>query len=108
MKLEAVLWTGNNLKEVIEFTGKAPKFNKWFASWEEYEKYVNDHNNIFKLFSPNGLSVEVKPNTWIVKLPNGYNVPVENCWEAKPTEKKNKPSSCDFGYGGRCWDDGNF
>ena len=104
-ELKAVLWTGYNLEEVIKFTGKAPKFNEWFASWKEYENYVKEHDRIFKLFAPNGLSVEVKPNTWIVQLPNGDNVPVVDCWDKEPQKKK---KDCDFGYGGRCWDDGNF
>ena len=49
-KLNAVLWTGKNLEEVIEFTGKSRKFNEWFKSWEEYEKYVHEHDDIIKLF----------------------------------------------------------
>ena len=80
MRLEAVLWTGNNLKEVIDFTGKYHRFNEWFHSWDEYEKYVNEHDKIVKLFSPSGFSVEVHPGTWIVKTPEGFNIPVENCW----------------------------
>ena len=79
-KLDAILWTGFNLKEVVEFTGKSPKFNEWFKTWDEYEKYVEDHNSIFKLFSPTGFSVDVYPNTWIVRLPDGFHCPVNNPW----------------------------
>ena len=39
--VEAVKWTGDNLQEVIKFTGLHPKFNEWFDSFEEYERYVN-------------------------------------------------------------------
>lgn len=79
-KLDAILWNGYNLKEVIEFTGKHFRFDEWFQSWEEYEEYVKQHDYIFKMFSPDGLSVDVYPGTWIVKLPGGFNVPVVNCW----------------------------
>lgn len=79
--LDAIFWTGYNLREVVAFTGGvSPKFNEWFKSWDEYEKYVEEHNRIFKIFSPSGFSVEVLPNTWIVKLPNGFNCPVPNIW----------------------------
>jgi len=78
--LRAVLWDGNNLEEVIRFVGKSPRFNEWFKSWEEYEKYVAEHGGIVKLFSPTGYNVEVRPGEWIVKLPDGTNVPVRNCW----------------------------
>ena len=35
-----VQWKGDNLKEVISFTGKDKNFGKWFKSFEEYEEYV--------------------------------------------------------------------
>ena len=85
-KLDAVLWTGKNLEEVIEFVGKSRKFNDWFKSWEEYEKYVHEHGDVVKLFAPDGLSVDVLPGTWIVKTPEGFNVPMTNPWL-----KANKP-----------------
>lgn len=85
-KLDAVLWTGRNLEEVIEFTGKYSKFNDWFKSWEEYKKFIHEHGNIVKLFAPDGLSVDVLPGTWIVKMPEGFNVPMTNPWL-----KANKP-----------------
>ena len=49
-RLKMIQWTGENLKEVIDFTGKYPRFDEWFKSWEEYENYVHSHSNIFKLF----------------------------------------------------------
>lgn len=48
---EAIQWTGNNLKEVLEFTGKNEKFDEWFSSFEQYEEFVKEDDNIFKLFS---------------------------------------------------------
>lgn len=69
-----IQWQGNNLKEVIDFTGKDKNFEKWFKSFEEYEKYVDDHNGIFKLFNADGSHYEVPIGSWIVKTPDGYNV----------------------------------
>ena len=70
-----IQWTGNNLKEVIDFTGKSPRFGEWFKSWEEYENYVHSHNDILKLFCEDGSHYEVPVGAWIVKTPDGYNVP---------------------------------
>ena len=34
--IEAIQWTGENLKEVLDFTGKADNFEKYFKSFEQY------------------------------------------------------------------------
>lgn len=70
-----IQWTGNNLKEVIDFTGKSPRFGEWFKSWEEYENYVHTHNDTLKLLCEDGSHYEVPVGAWIVKTPDGYNVP---------------------------------
>ena len=44
-----IQWTGHNLKEVIDFTGKSPRFDEWFKSWEDFENYVHRHGDILKL-----------------------------------------------------------
>ena len=69
-----IQWKGDNLKEVIDFTGKDKNFGKWFKSFEEYEKYVHEHNDIFKLFNENGNHYEIPVGAWIVKTPDGYNI----------------------------------
>ena len=69
-----IQWKGDNLKEVIGFTGKDKNFEKWFKSFEEYEKYVHEHNDIFKLFDENGNHYEIPVGAWIVKTPDGYNI----------------------------------
>ena len=74
-KPKMILWTGKNLKEVIDFTGKYPRLDEWFKSWEEYENYVHSHNNIFKLFCEDGSYYEVPVGSWIVKTPDGFNIP---------------------------------
>lgn len=72
---DMIQWTGNNLKEVIEFTGKSPRFEEWFKSWEEFETYVHQHNDILKLYREDGSHYEVPVGAWIVKTPDGYNLP---------------------------------
>ena len=69
-----IQWKGDNLKEVIGFTGKDKNFEKWFKSFEEYERYVHEHNDIFKLFNENGSHYEIPVGAWIVKTPDGYNI----------------------------------
>ena len=64
---DRIVWTGDNLKEVINFVGKSPWFDEWFKSWEEYESYVKSHNNIFKIFSLNG-HYEIYPGCEIQRL----------------------------------------
>ena len=70
-----IQWTGSNLQEVIDFTGKSPKFGEWFKTWDEFESYVHSHGDILKLFSEDGSHFEVPVGAWIVKTPDGYNVP---------------------------------
>jgi len=65
---DRIIWTGDNLKEVLDFVGKAPWFDEWFKSWEEYEAYVKSHNNIFKIFSLGG-HYEIYPGCEIMRLP---------------------------------------
>lgn len=80
-----IQWKGDNLKEVCDFTGLYKEgFEKWFNnSWEEYEEYVHEHNNIFKLFNADGSHYEVPVGAWIVKTPDGYNVASQAIYRAK-------------------------
>ena len=81
-----IQWKGDNLKEVVEFTGASPQFNKWFKSWEEYEAYVHSHNDIFKMFYEDGSHYEVPVGAWIVKTPDGYNVASRAVFVRNPEE----------------------
>ncbi len=74
-KPKMIQWTGKNLKEVIDFTGKSPRFDEWFKSWDDFENYVHTHNDILKLFCEDGSYYEVPIGAWIVKTPDGYNTP---------------------------------
>ena len=82
-----IQWKGDNLKEVLDFTGKNKNFDKWFKSFEEYEKYVSEHNNIFKLFNSDGSHFEVPIGAWIIKTPDGYNVASKAIFKLKPADK---------------------
>ena len=84
--VEMIQWTGENLIDVINFTGKSPNFDKWFNSFDEYENYVHNHNNIFKLFNDDGSHYEVPVGAWIVRTPDGYNVASQFRFQQKPVE----------------------
>ena len=73
--LECIQWKGDNLKDVIEFTGKHPKFDEWFPTFEEYEKKVKDDGDIFKLFIDESSHFLVPRSAWLVKCPDGNIVP---------------------------------
>jgi len=60
--IEAVQWTGDNLKEVIAFTGLHPSAKKW--SWEEYEQVVKTEG--LKIFTLEG-KMNADVNDWIIK-----------------------------------------
>lgn len=66
MAKKQILWTGDNLREVIDFTGLHPRIGDWFKSWEEYEEYVRTHDKIFKLYLQDGESYYlIEPQCYI-------------------------------------------
>lgn len=91
-----IQWKGDNLKEVIDFTGKSKNFDEWFPSFEEFERYVHEHNNIFKLFNEDGSHFEIPVGAWIVKTPDGYNVASKAIFKNKPScsEEDDRIKSC--------------
>ena len=72
--IEAIRWYGDNLVEVLEFTGKHPKFEEWFSSFEQYEKTVVESGYIFKIFTLEG-TMSAKPGDWIIKGISGEHYP---------------------------------
>lgn len=50
VEVSAIKWTGENLKEVIDFTGLHPTALKW--TWEEHEQVVKEHG--LKIFTLEG------------------------------------------------------
>ena len=64
--VEAIQWTGSNLREVIDFCGLHESARHW--TWEEYEAVVaNEGLKIFTLEGPLHASV----GDWIVRGVNG-------------------------------------
>ena len=64
--IEAVQWTGQNLREVFAFTGKHPKWNEWFENWKAYEAYVKANDSVFKIVTREG-TMDATPGDWIIK-----------------------------------------
>lgn len=51
--VEAIQWTGDNLKEIINFTGLHPSSEQWVSQgWEHYEEVVKV--NGLKIFTAEG------------------------------------------------------
>lgn len=65
-------YTGDNLLEALEFTGRHPKFSKWFKDDNTYVDHVRKDNNLFKIFQPNGLIDEASPSDYLVKDSSGH------------------------------------
>ena len=60
--IEAVKWTGENLRDVIRFAGLHPSAKKW--TWKEYEDVVRkDGLKIFTIEGPLMAAV----GDWIIK-----------------------------------------
>lgn len=69
---------GSNLKEVLNFTGRHPDFDKYFKSWEEYETHVKSEGGKIKLIYGRVVT-HVYPGEYIVALGlgDGYDVLTE-------------------------------
>ena len=72
--IEAIRWTGDNLDEVIKFTGKHPSFNNWFANFDEYAAKVAEDGGVFKIFTLEGVMRAV-PGDWIIRGVHGEHYP---------------------------------
>jgi hypothetical protein len=91
--IEAVEWTGSNLREVIDFTGLNSSAEKW--TWEEYEQVVKkDGLKIFTLEGPLIAAV----SDYIIKGVNGEFYPCKPDIFAKTYESAStapQPESSD-------------
>jgi len=71
--IEAVEWTGENLREVIDFTGLHPSAMKW--TWDEYRDVVQKEGlKIFTLEGPLHASI----GDFIMKGVHGECWPIKN------------------------------
>ena len=71
--VEAVQWTGDNLSEIIAFTGLHESAQKW--TWEEYEQVVREHG--LKIFTLEG-SYMATIGDFIIKGVKGEFYPIKN------------------------------
>lgn len=71
--IEAIEWTGDNLKEIIEFTGRHESSASW--GWEEFELVVAAHG--LKIFTLEG-SHKATIGDMIIKGVKG------ECYPCKP------------------------
>jgi preprotein translocase subunit Sss1 len=71
--IEAIIWNGNNLKEIITFTGLHNSAKKW--TWEEYEQIVKKEG--LKIFTLEG-SLKASIGDYIIKGIKG------ECYPCKP------------------------
>lgn len=72
--IEAIQWTGGNLKEVVAFTGIHPRFHEWFSCWDEYVEHVGMSGGIFKIFTLEG-AMKATPGDWIIRGVKGEHYP---------------------------------
>ena len=72
--ISAIRWTGDNLREVIAFTGKHPGWDKWFSSWEDYERHVQQDGQQFKIFTLEG-TMRADIGDWIIRGVKGEHYP---------------------------------
>lgn len=72
--IEAILYTGENLMEVLDFTGRHPKWDEWFKSWDEYEARVRADDGVFKILTLEG-TMEATPGDWIIRGVKGEHYP---------------------------------
>lgn len=73
--IQTIQWTGDNLAEVLEFTGKHPKWDEWFPNgfWE-YQEFVKNDRNVFKIKTLEGTH-EANVGDWIIRGVNGEHYP---------------------------------
>jgi hypothetical protein len=72
--IEAMQYTGENLREALDFTGKHPSWDKWFKSFEEYATFVANDSHVFKIKTLEG-TMAAEPGDWIIRGVNGEHYP---------------------------------
>lgn len=72
--IEAIVWTGDNLPEVLQFTGKHPKWDEWFSTFDEYQAAVDASGGIYKIFTLEGTH-NASPGDYIIRGVKGEHYP---------------------------------
>ena len=95
--IEAILYTGENLKAVLDFTGKHPSWDEWFSSWEQYEAHVKADRSAVKIITLEG-TMEAMPGDWVIRGVKGEVYPCKPDIFAATYEPEADPvSGMDFG-----------
>lgn len=74
VEIEAIRYTGDNLEEVLSFTGKHPSFDTWFSDFAAYQRHVEADGRIFKIFTLEGV-MNATPGDWIIRGVRGEHYP---------------------------------
>lgn len=86
--IEAIRWTGDNLKAVIDFIGLHPSAEKW--TWDEYAEVVKKDG--LKIFTLEG-TMMANVGDWIIKGVKGEFYPCKpDIFEATYTRAASVPS----------------
>lgn len=73
--IEAIQYLGiSNLLEVLEFTGRHPRFSEWFANDQQYIAHVAADGERFKIFTLEG-TMTAQPGDWIIRGVSGEHYP---------------------------------
>lgn len=72
--IEAIQWTGENLSEVLNFTGRHPRFDEFFEDFEDYKRHVESDGRIFKILTLEG-TMSAQPGDWIIRGVSGEHYP---------------------------------
>lgn len=75
--IEAIRYSGDNLAEVLAFTGKHPRFDEWFSSFDDYAAHVASDRRVFKILTLEG-TMEASPGDWIIKGVKGEIYPCKS------------------------------
>lgn len=95
--IDAILYTGENLKAVLDFTGKHPSWDEWFSSWEQYEAHVKADRGAVKIITLEG-TMEAMPGDWVIRGVKGEVYPCKPDIFAATYEPEGDPvSGMDFG-----------
>ena len=95
--IDAILYDGNNLSEVLDFTGKHPKWYEWFASFEAYEAHVKADRGIFKILTLEG-TMDANPGDWIIRGGKGGHYPCKpDIFQATYAPVTKKTAGMSFG-----------
>lgn len=72
--IQAIRYTGDNLQEILDFTGKHPSWYVWFKDFEHYQREVTKDRGIFKIMTLEG-ALEASIGDYIIRGVQGEHFP---------------------------------